>query len=471
MSATDNPLALLQQQAQQAQQQPAQPQPDPTQQLEQQGQQSQQNLGQALQQGQQSPQDPLSQVLQQKVQEYTQNLPRPAQGGRIKQLLQSFVGGAGNAMMHEVGLPTPEQQQQQRLTDINQLSQTQSMEQLRQSTEAHNAQMLQNYARTPVSADQAVMAGVAPGTMMTPSELVQAMVGRSKVVGAALTPEQAQAIGHPELSGQSLPSGVSSILGKQATVAGKTPTEIALQMRRDNGDQQAGRVLDRMQQEKIAQMNARGQAMGSYRPVPVLDQNGQLQYQFAGQAIANQATPAAQGVPAMSKQAQFTEMKQASGKFRDAITNLDRDFTPDQIAKLQLAQRAPDEGVVRNITDSLLGDQNLTPAQQDYVIWHNQMMERILSLRNVAGMGQGASDLRGAIQATIPGPKSGSKQFSLKKMDAVDNQINVLSKGIPKTNTSGPADLGPAPEGAVEGRTGKLQGTPFIVQNGRMVKR
>lgn len=221
MSATDNPLALLQQQAQQAQQQPAQPQPDPTQQLEQQGQQSQQNLGQALQQSQQSQQDPLSQVLQQKVQEYTQNLPRPAQGGRIKQLLQSFVGGAGNAMMHEVGLPTPEQQQQQRLTDINQLSQTQSMDQLRQSTEAHNAAMMQNWVRSPVPPDVAQMAGVAPGTQMTPSEIVTAMRARSQQVGVPWTTEQATAAGHPELSGQSVPPALAGILGKQAGTQSK----------------------------------------------------------------------------------------------------------------------------------------------------------------------------------------------------------------------------------------------------------
>lgn len=397
--------------AQSPPQTPQSVQQDPTWQLQQQVMQGNAPFAQppGLNTQQQSSVSPLIQRL---TQQYMDNMPRPVNGGRIKQLLGNFVGGASEAGMRFAGIPTPEQQQQQRLLDINTLSQTQSLDQLRQSQEAHNAAMLQNFVRTPAEPELAQF-GIAPGTMMTPQEKVQAMMNYGKNQ-ATIAASQGRGVQAAQINAQN-----------------KTPTEIALRIRADQGDADAQRVLDRMQQDKLAQQTARGYAFKAFTPLPEIDENGNMRYDWAKNAIAQGNAPAAQGVSVMSKQAQFSEMKSASQKFRSAIQGLDREFTPDQIAKLQLAQRAPDEGVVRNITDSILGDQNLTPAQQDYVIWHNQMMERILSLRNVAGMGQGAQDLRSAIQATVPGPKSGSKEFSLKKMDAVDNQINLLSRGIP----------------------------------------
>lgn len=80
--------------------------PDPTQQLE---QQSQSNIAGAhpQQPQQQAPLDPADAPPPQPP-----SPPRP-QGGLIKQLLSNFFAGAGDAMMHHVGLPTPEEQAQQ----------------------------------------------------------------------------------------------------------------------------------------------------------------------------------------------------------------------------------------------------------------------------------------------------------------------------------------------------------------------
>jgi hypothetical protein len=83
---------------------------------------------------------------------------------------------------------------------------------------------------------------------------------------------------------------------------------------------------------------------------------------------------------------------------------------------------------------------SLSDAQKDFVIAATQMNERVLSLRNVAGMGQGAQDLRQAIQATLPGAGSGDKKTMLKQLDAFDQQASLLRKGVIKTPRAAKAE-------------------------------
>src|SRR5271167_1824822 len=67
--------------------------------------------------------DPLAPMLTQLMQKYQAQQPPPQSGSGVKRLLSSFVGGAGNAMMREVGLPTPDMQSQQTLSQIMTLAQ------------------------------------------------------------------------------------------------------------------------------------------------------------------------------------------------------------------------------------------------------------------------------------------------------------------------------------------------------------
>jgi hypothetical protein len=190
--------------------------------------------------------------------------------------------------------------------------------------------------------------------------------------------------------------------------------------------------------EAGAGANARGQAYGEFKPVQVIDPaTGELRWQYARDAISSGAAPAAGGTKAMSQQQQFKEMSFASSKARDAINNLDKDFTAPQIAKLTLAFSHSDPTVVSNEINTILGTQQLTPKQEDFVVWLQQLNERALSLRNVAGMGQGAQDLRSAIQATLPSVRSGGKSMALKQLDAFDNQVSLLQQGIPKVRGAG----------------------------------
>jgi hypothetical protein len=150
----------------------------------------------------------------------------------------------------------------------------------------------------------------------------------------------------------------------------------------------------------------------------------------AGQAIHDGLLPASLAFKNMPKVAQFGEMQTASGNLRQSIINLDRDFSPEQRAKLQMAMAAPSEGLLTNQINAFLGSEQLTPPQQEYVIWLKQMNERLLSLRNVAGMGQGAEDMRRAIQATLPNVTSANKAYALKQLDATDQQIESLYQGV-----------------------------------------
>lgn len=199
--------------------------------------------------------------------------------------------------------------------------------------------------------------------------------------------------------------------------------------------------------EAAAGAMARGEAYGEFRPVNVYDPNTQtMRVEFAKNAIAEGAAPAAQAGQIMSKQAQFGEMHVAAQKARAAIQGLDKDFTPAQIGKLTLAMRQDDPGVFKNEIETMLGTQQLTPAQQDFVVWISQLNERAMALRNVAGMGQGSQDLRSAIRATLPGVKSGSKEMALKQLGAFENQVSLLEKGVPGVKGS-KATAGAVPTG------------------------
>ena len=126
-------------------------QQDPIQQLESQVGPARQGLGQALQQQQSQltqAQADLSSPIHQEIQRQSQQLqalqPTSNRGGPIKRLLFSFLSGAGDAMRHDVGLPTTQDLQQRYTQNLIGLSNAQSMEGLRNA----QTQMLQLVPRS-----------------------------------------------------------------------------------------------------------------------------------------------------------------------------------------------------------------------------------------------------------------------------------------------------------------------------------
>ncbi|MFZ3278760.1 MAG: hypothetical protein WA182_17815, partial [Candidatus Sulfotelmatobacter sp.] len=199
---------------------------------------------------------------------------------------------------------------------------------------------------------------------------------------------------------------------------------------------------------EISPSVARGESYNKSKPVQALDANGVLRYMPAGEAEAQGVAPAAQGSQVMSKQAQFKDIYSGLASARHAVAGIGQEpLDAPTIAKLTLATRETDPTIAHQAFDTILGSQNLTPAQQDFVIAIQQLNERALSLRNLAGMGNGSDQMRAAIRATLPSAKSGNPQIMLKQLDAVTNLVDNLYSGVPKIKqsaTSAPAPKAPA---------------------------
>lgn len=211
-------------------------------------------------------------------------------------------------------------------------------------------------------------------------------------------------------------------------------TEISLIKKANAGDKDAAAALRTLQANRMAVAGERAKMAASSRGIEVLDydKDGQPTTRFVtmGDAIKGGFSGASQGARNTSKTAQIQDIQYSSGKLRQAIQAAEP-FTPAQIAKLQVALTSTDEKAISTQFGALANDL-LSPAQQDVVIWLKNINERALSLRNIAGQGQGAQDTRAAIRSLLPGLTSGNKQMMFKQLDAFDNQTSILAKGIPR---------------------------------------
>jgi len=177
-----------------------------------------------------------------------------------------------------------------------------------------------------------------------------------------------------------------------------------------------------------AQGAARAQAYNEYRPLQTYNpETGDIEYKYAKDAIG--LTPGTAAEKLLPKSAQIADIDYSSKQMRSAVQNIDKPFTPDQVAELDLALSTGDEGMAHTLM-STLATQNLTEKQQDFVVWASNLNERAMSLRNIAGQGQGAQDTRNAIRAVLPGIQSGNKEMQIKQLDAFDNMVGILKKGI-----------------------------------------
>ena len=194
-------------------------------------------------------------------------------------------------------------------------------------------------------------------------------------------------------------------------------------------------------QKASAQGIARAKATNEYRPVQVMDNDGNVYYTTAKDAITQGLAGASEGSKLRPKQAQMKDIETASTNARDAIKSLKPgDFTPEQVLKLQKAMSEDDAGVAHTLLQNMAMNAT-SDQQQDFIIWMRQLNERAMSLRNVAGMGAGAQDLRNAIRAMLPGLSSGNTKMMLKQLDAFDQQVKVLEEGVASPGKGGAGKL------------------------------
>ena len=238
--------------------------------------------------------------------------------------------------------------------------------------------------------------------------------------------------GDPTLSGQKISAQQWQNVNKVLTAKGITIKDLG-----NDGMWAVDRIGNKIHQvTAVGPSVARAQMYNMLKPVQAMTPEGDLQWMTAGNAIAQGAAPAGPGASALSKHAQMQDIKVASENVRDAINGLENPLPPDAIAELTLASRATDPTILATEIDSLLGSQRLQPDQYKFLTWVGQLNERAMSLRSIAGMGAASDKLRDAITATLPGAKDANRDLMLTKLDAFDNMVGNLEKGIPVVGRS-----------------------------------
>lgn len=117
----------------------------------------------------------------------------------------------------------------------------------------------------------------------------------------------------------------------------------------------------------------------------------------------------------------------------DAISAVgDTAFTPETRARIAYVLKAPNpSGSLTQFLQSNIAS-SLTDAQQDYVAALVSMQESALSLRTVAGLGQGSDQLRTAISKMLPGAGTPTQRYALEQLKIFDIEKDALAKGILK---------------------------------------
>ena len=245
-------------------------------------------------------------------------------------------------------------------------------------------------------------------------------------------PWVAAVAGDPTMSGQKVSAQQYAQIGKVLQAKGIQIKDLGTE-----GMWALDRIGNKIHQvSAVGPSVARAQMYAMMRPLGAIDAEGNERYAWAKDAVAQGMAPVGAGASAISKQAQMQDIKVASQQMRQAINHLESPLSPETIAELTMAARSTDPSVLSTEIDSLIGSQQLTSDQQNFLVWMAQLHERAMSLRNIAGMGAASDKLRDAIIATLPSAKSGNRELMTRQLDAFDNMVDNLEKGIPGVGRS-----------------------------------
>lgn len=356
-------------------------------------------------------------------------------GAKIGQL----VGRTGAGLALAAGTPEQKQLAEEQLQVPMKMAQIQNEREYRQgvlgNTATKNGISQQNADTNNQKADQA-------GSLIT-AKIPNVQIDTDKKAFELETmkngqfpvdPVTAQLVNRPDLSGKAVSPALWKGMNSVLQARGLHVTDLA---------QDGLWVLDRAgnkvhQISEVSPAMARGEAYGANRPVQALDNEGNAVYMKAGDAERTGAAPLQAGSQIMSKQAQFKDIYSGIGNMRAAINGISQEpLGASTIAKLTMASRETDPTVYHQAVDTILGTEQLSEPQKDFIIAMRQLEERALSLRNLAGMGNGSDQVRAAIRATLPSAKSGDVSMMRKQLDAVTNLVDNLHTGVPNINTKG----------------------------------
>jgi hypothetical protein len=158
--------------------------------------------------------------------------------------------------------------------------------------------------------------------------------------------------------------------------------------------------------------------------------------------------PAGPAVTAKNRIAVFNEIDYTSGMLKESIKQLPQAaFEPT--ARAQIAFVLRDENPRAAWYNFLNSDvaATLNPAQIDYVTALVSMDESAMSLRSIAGMGQGSDQLRGAITKMLPGAGTPSRAYAERQMTLFDGEVKALKTSVPGIGEPGHGGGSTAPSG------------------------
>jgi hypothetical protein len=228
-------------------------------------------------------------------------------------------------------------------------------------------------------------------------------------------------------------------------------------------------AMDLEMKKSSASAIARARAQNDYKIVEVTDYdadgNPVTHFTTGKAALEGGLSSATQGAKNLSRSKQIEDIEASSKNLRDAVTTLDKPFTAKQIALMQEGLKAGDESVASAEFQALANDQ-LTDKQFQTALWIKHLNERAMSLRNIAGMGQGAQDTRDAIRSLLPNMGTGSPERMKAMLDAFDNQVTILKSGVPKAGGQAKAEAGKAAKDAANMETQTYNGATYQRKKG-----
>lgn len=228
-------------------------------------------------------------------------------------------------------------------------------------------------------------------------------------------------------------------------------------------------AMDLEMKKSSASAIARARAQNDYKIVEVTDYdndgNPVTHFTTGKAALEGGLSSATQGAKNLSRSKQIEDIEASSKNLRDAVTTLDKPFTPKQIALMQEGLKAGDEGIASAEFQALANEQ-LTDKQFQTALWIKHLNERAMSLRGIAGMGQGAQDTRDAIRSLLPNMGTGSPERMKTMLDAFDNQVGILKQGVPKAGGQVKAEATKAAKDAANMETQTYNGATYQRKKG-----
>ncbi len=144
--------------------------------------------------------------------------------------------------------------------------------------------------------------------------------------------------------------------------------------------------------------------------------------------------PSGPGTQALNKTALLEDIRGNITQTRESLSRIP-EFDLATKGKIALAlSNANSPGQAASSIQNLLSGAaagSLSPEQQDYLINLTNLVENAMAMRSVLGAGQGSDELRNAIKAVIPGPRTPSNAYAGKQLEKFEATLNRLGRGIP----------------------------------------